>query len=76
MNEKDFIEKFADALEIEDMSALSMETVFRNLEEWDSLAYLNLIAMLDEEYDIQIENSDFRALKTLSDISEYITSHK
>ncbi len=34
--------------------------------------------MLDEEYDIQIENAQFRELKTLGDIVTYIelTKHK
>ena len=63
-----FIEHFAEALEIEDASILNADTEFRNLDEWDSLAYLNIIAMLDEEYDIQIENAEFKNLKTLGDI--------
>lgn len=72
----DFISKFAEALEIEDISALTDVTEFRNLDEWDSLAYLNVIAMLDEEYDIQIENAEFKKLKTLSDITAYIEANK
>lgn len=76
MNSNEFIEKFAEALEIEDASALTAETEFRNLDEWDSLAYLNVIALLDEEYDIQIENAEFKTLKTISDIIGYIENHK
>ncbi len=37
MNSNEFIEKFAEALEIEDASALTAETEFRSLDEWDSL---------------------------------------
>lgn len=76
MNSNEFIEKFAEALEIEDASTLTVETEFRNLDEWDSLAYLNVIALLDEEYDIQIENAEFKTLKTISDIIGYIENHK
>lgn len=76
MNSNEFIEKFAEALEIEDASTLTVETEFRNLDEWDSLAYLNVIALLDEEYDIQIENAEFKTLRTISDIIGYIESHK
>lgn len=71
-----FIEKFAEALEIEDSSVLNAETKFRTLDEWDSLAYLNIIAMLDEEYDIQIENAEFNKLTTLGEISTYINANK
>lgn len=76
MNSNEFIEKFAEALEIEDASALTAETEFRSLDEWDSLAYLNVIALLDEEYDIQIENAEFKTLRKISDIIGYIESHK
>lgn len=76
MDNKDFINKFAEALEIEDASTLALDTEFRKLEEWDSLAYLNIIALLDEEYDLQIENAEFKTLKTLADIVNYIDSHK
>lgn len=76
MDTTKFIEAFAEALEIEDASALSVETAFRELDEWDSLAYLNVIAMLDEEYDIQIENAQFKKLNTLGDIIVYIEENK
>ena len=76
MDTKIFIEKFAEALEIETTDVLSTETIFRELEEWDSLAYLSVIAMMDEELEIQIENVEFKQLKTLGDIMNYITNNK
>lgn len=76
MDRKNFIEKFAEALEIEDMAELQEATEFRSLEEWDSLAYLNIIAMLDEEYDMQIENAAFKQLRTLGDIIGYIENNQ
>lgn len=68
MNTEKFLESFAEALEIEDASTLSTSTEFRNLDEWDSLAYLNIIAMLDEEFDTQIENAEFKKFITIGDI--------
>ena len=76
MDTKIFIEKFAEALEIETTDVLSTETIFRDLEEWDSLAYLSVIAMMDEEFEIQIENVEFKQLKTLGDIMNYISNNK
>lgn len=75
MNKSEFIEKFAEAL-FADASTMSGETEFRTLDEWSSLTYLSVIAMLDEDYDTQIENVDFKNLKTLNDIMDYIESHK
>lgn len=61
-----FIELFAEALERED--EIRMEDEFRNYEEWSSIAYLSVIAMMDEEYDTQIEETDFKKLRTVQDI--------
>lgn len=75
MEIKEFIEKFAEAIDAE-AEGLTVETEFRNLDEWDSVTYLSVIAMLDEEYDIQIEMNDFKKLRTIGSIAEYIESHK
>lgn len=74
MDLNSFIEKFAEAIELEDSSVLSGDTVFRTLPEWDSLSYLSVIAMMDEEYDIQIENVDFKQLLTIEDLVNYISN--
>ena len=76
MDNQQFIEKFAESIELEDASNLLVTTEFRSLEEWDSLAYLSVIAMLDEEYDLQIENASFKKLKTLGDIIDYVEANK
>ena len=55
---------------------LNENTKFRELDEWSSLAVLSVIAMLDEEYDTQIENADFKKLQTISDIVQFIECQK
>lgn len=66
MKEK-FIELLKEALDIDDRE-LNMNDVFRNYDEWDSLAYLSVIAMYDEEYDMQIEEAEFNKLRTVNDL--------
>lgn len=68
MEINDFIEKFAETLEVDNIEALTPETEFRELEEWSSLAYLSVVVLLDEEYDTQIEQSEFKKLRTIQDI--------
>lgn len=75
MDVKKFIEKFAEAIDV-DANELTVETEFRNLDEWDSVAYISVIAMMDEEYDIQIEMPTFKTLKTVGAIAEYIENNK
>ena len=65
--EEKFIELIKDVLEIEDRE-INMNDNFREYEEWSSLAYLSVIAMLDEEDDCQIEEADFRKLQTIGDL--------
>ena len=65
--EEKFIESIKEALEIEDHE-VNMEDRFRDYEEWDSLNRLSLIAMLDDEYDVQIENREFEQLLTVQDL--------
>ena len=57
-----FIEKFAETIERE--GEIKMEDEFRNYEEWSSLTFLSVIVMMDEEYDVQIEQAEFKKLKT------------
>ena len=67
---------FAEAVEVDSAEDLNENTKFRELDEWSSLAVLSVIAMLDEEYDTQIENADFKKLQTISDIVQFIECQK
>jgi len=66
MKEK-FLASFKEALQIEDREVLTTD-VFRDYDEWDSLSRLSLIAALDEEYDLQIEDKEFEKLLTVGDL--------
>lgn len=68
MEIKEFIEKFAEAIEMDDASVLTPDIEFRALDEWDSLSYLSVIAMIDEEFDVQIETPEFKQQKTIQDL--------
>ena len=73
--EERFIELFKETLEIEENS-ISRDTIFRDLEQWDSMAFLSVIAMIDEEYDVVIEGNDFKELKTIGDLIDEIGKRK
>lgn len=68
MEIKDFIEKFADAIEVENVDELTEDTEFRELEEWSSLSVMLLIAFFDEEFEKQIGDKDIRSCTTLQDL--------
>jgi len=66
MKEK-FIELFKEVLENEDKE-VNMDDQFRDYDEWDSLTYLSVIAMLDDEFDVIIETEDFKKIRTVGDL--------
>jgi acyl carrier protein len=66
-----FLELIKEVFEIEDTS-LDKDTFFRDLDSWDSLTHLSLIAMIDEEYGVTIEDDKFKTLMTLNDLFEEI----
>jgi acyl carrier protein len=66
-----FLELIQEVFEIEDTS-LDIDTFFRDLDSWDSLTHLSLIAMIDEEYGVTIEDDKFKTLMTLNDLFEEI----
>ena len=73
--EERFIELFRETLEIEENN-VSRDTIFRDLDQWDSMAFLSVIAMIDEEYDVVIEGNDFKELKTIGDLIDEIGKRK
>jgi len=62
-----FIELFKNTLELDGIQ-IDLQTIFRDLENWDSLSFLSILAMIDEEYDVIIEGNDFRNLVTINDL--------
>lgn len=68
MKIKEFIEKFAEAIEVENVDELTAETDFRDLDEWSSLSVMLLIAFFDEEFEKQIGDKDIRSCSTIQDL--------
>lgn len=70
----EFVEKFAEQFEDTDSSLITAETEFKKLDEWSSLTALSVIAMVDEEYDMQLKGEDIRDVATVQDLFEVINS--
>lgn len=69
----DLIEKMADVLECES-SELTADTCFRDHANWDSLAHLSTMSMIDEEYDVRIGQDEFTAITTLGQLADRIAT--
>lgn len=73
MDNSNFLENFKEAVEIEDRE-IQLEDEFRNYEEWDSLANLSVIAMIDDEYGVVLDADTFAKANTLRDLIATVKS--
>lgn len=76
MDIKVFVENFADQLDETDLDLLSPNTVFKELEEWTSLVALSIIAMVDEEYEVNIGAKEIMSANTIEDLYKLIVEKK
>jgi acyl carrier protein len=74
MEIKDFIQNFADQFEETELDAFAPETSYRELDEWSSLIALSVLAMIDEEYDVQLKGEEMRATKTIQELFDLVSS--
>jgi acyl carrier protein len=69
-----FLKNFADILDDTDAALIKTETIFRDLDEWDSLTALSLIATVDDEYSVKLTGDDIKSSVTISDLFEKVSS--
>ena len=74
MNLKQFIQNFADLFEETDTDTIQATTRFKELKEWSSLIALSVIAMVDEEYDVEFRGDDIRNSNTVEDLYNAVSN--
>ncbi|MFA5531196.1 MAG: hypothetical protein WDA11_11075 [Thiohalomonadaceae bacterium] len=67
MTEKEKIAMLEEMLEL-DEGSLSPETSLESINEWDSVAALSLIVLMDEEFGRQLTGKEIKDLKYINDI--------
>ena len=68
---KEFIEKFKEALDIEGEFDINVE--LEEFNEWDSMGYISVMSMLDEEYGKEVDANQLKACKTLADLYKLVS---
>ncbi len=66
---EDLIEKIAEILEVDEVD---VNKKFTDYEEWDSLASLSIIAMLDSDYNISMKNKEILAFNSIKDFCDAV----
>lgn len=73
MNEfiNNFVDQFDDAPTIE----VTPETHFHEMDGWSSMIALSVMAMIDEEYDVQIKADEMRNSQTIQELFDIVHNH-
>ena len=75
MSIQDFINILSEEIEIESVD-LSLSTDLSSIEEWDSMAIMILIALVDDNFKMKITNDDIKKSSNILHIVELIGKDK
>ena len=74
MNVSSIIEIFNDILDLEE-GQLTPESSPEDIDEWDSMANVNIIVALEEEFEIKFKLEDILDVKTVNDFINLVDSY-
>lgn len=69
-----FIECFKEALDIE--KDITPETNLSELAEWDSVGYISIMSIIDDEYEVVVNASQLKNCKKIGELYELILQTK
>jgi acyl carrier protein len=73
MKKEDFLNELSETLEIDnDEQEITFDTNLKDLEEYDSLSVLSIIAMIDKNFNKQIPSSDFIKVSNVNSLINLI----
>ena len=72
MDLQKFIADFAEQFDDTDVSEITADTKFHDLEEWSSLVAMGVIAMAKTQYSKSITGKDIRQCETVTDLYNLI----
>lgn len=74
MNIEDFIAAFADQFDDTDISEITADCEFHNLDEWSSLTGLGIMAMVKTKYGKTVTGMEIRNCVTVEDLFNLVAS--
>ena len=72
MELKEFNKLMSEQFDDYDVSKLNINTTFRDLDSYDSLTGMAMIVIIEDEFGVDISPEEFKNLKTVSDIFNFI----
>ena len=74
MDLKIFMDHFRSQFEDTDLTTITESTQFKEINEWDSLVALSIIALIDDEYGVLLTGNDLLRSSTIYDLYTLIES--
>ena len=75
MSVSTIIEIFQDILDVK-KGTVSLKTTSSDIDQWDSVATVNIIVALEDEFGIKFKLKDIQTVKTVQDFVELVQSYK
>jgi len=76
MELQDFINNFALQFEMTEPEEITASTIYRDLEEWDSLLSLSIIGMINNTYQVKVTGEEVKDQCTVEDLFNLVVSKK
>ena len=67
MEEEKFLEQFIAQFD-DEPTGVTMDTDFRDIDDWDSLTALGVISMSDDEYNVKVSGDELKSSKSVRDV--------
>jgi acyl carrier protein len=75
MNKTEFVEQLSEYCEFENKN-FTLDTPFKSIEEFDSLAVMSIIAFVDEKFKMKLTATQLQGLNDFKTLIEYIGKEK
>ena len=76
MNLQEFISKFASHFEDEDPSVFTADTDYHELDSWSARTGLSVVAMIIQEYGVELDSQDVRKADTIEDLFNLVNERQ
>jgi len=76
MEQQEFIKNFSSQFDDTEASVFTIETRFRELEEWSSLVALAVMNMISKKYGVKLTPEEMKPTQTVQELYDLVMSKK
>ena len=76
MNKQEFLDVIRDQFLEDDISLITFDVNFRNLDSWDSLTGMAILTVIEDDYKVIVPVEEFKKIITIDQLYDYVISKK